>query len=353
MKTQKALSKLALLIAAIVMLAACSSNGGNSGTSSPEQSAGTGGATATASGSPAAEELNWPTQNIEMIVPFNAGGVSDILARSFAEAATGIIDKPITIKNVGGGSGTVGNYELVKAKPDGYTWLWAATGHISSALHITPAQYTMDDFTIVNKVGDMVVTVVVPKDSPFQTLEDLVNYAKENPGKLTVGNPGEATVVAMLANMLEDSTGTEIQHVPFQGSGTLLPAVMGNHVMAAFMNVPEVRGQVESGDLRALAVLSENRVDLMPDVPTAAEQGVEGVAGGAAHFIIIPNNVPEEVVARIDELTKEVYESDKFKELMEQAGYQLGYKNSADARAEVEEWYEKTGEIYRKLGQIQ
>lgn len=344
MKRQKTFATFFVMLAAIVMLAACGGNG-NSGTN-----AGTGGGTA--SKSPEAGQTDWPTKSIELIVPFNAGGVSDILARSFADAATGIIDKPITIKNVGGGSGTVGTYELVKAKPDGYTWLWAATGHISSTLHVTPAQYGLDDFTIVNKVGDMVVTVVVPKDSPFKSLQDLIDYAKQNPGKLTVGNPGEGTVVAMLANMLEDRTGIQLQHVPFQGSGTLLPAVMGNHVMAAFMNVPEVRGQVESGDLRALAVLSDKQVELLPNVPTAAEQGVEGITGGAGHFIILPNNVPEEVVSKIDELTKKVYESDRFKELMKQAGYQLGYKSGPDAKAEVKEWYESTGEIYKKLGMV-
>jgi tripartite-type tricarboxylate transporter receptor subunit TctC len=156
-----------------------------------------------------------------------------------------------------------------------------------------------------------------------------------------------------LANMLQQSAGIELQHVPFQGSGPLLPAVLGGHVDAAFMNVPEIRGQVDAGELRALAVLSEQRIDLMPDVPTAAEQGVAGVAGGAAHFIIIPNHVPDEVVARIDELTKAVYETDRFKELMEQAGYQIGYKTAEESRQEVKEWYEVTGEIYRSLGLIE
>jgi tripartite-type tricarboxylate transporter receptor subunit TctC len=117
------------------------------------------------------------------------------------------------------------------------------------------------------------------------------------------------------------------------------------------MNVPEVRGQVEAGELRALAVLSEQRVELLPDIPTAIEQGID-VAGGASHFIIIPNNVPEEIVAKIDELTKKVYESENFKQKMADISYQLAYKNGADAKAEVDEWYEKTGELYRKLGLI-
>lgn len=332
---------LVLVITIISLLAACG-NGGSKSSSSTN----TGGNTSTETS--AAD--SYPEKNIEIIVPFSAGGVSDILTRSFVEAASDIIDTTITVKNVNGGSGTVGNYELVRAKPDGYTWLWAATGHISSALHITPAEYTMDDYTIVNKVGDMVAIIVVPKDSPFQTLEDLINYAKENPGELTIGNAGEATVVAMLAYLLEDRTETKLQHVPFQGSGELLPAVLGGHVDAGIMNVPEVASQVEAGELRALAVLSENRVGLVPDVPTTAEAGVEGVSGGAGHFIIIPNNVDPAIVAKIDELTKKVYESDKFKQLMEQAGYQLGYKNADDARAEVQEWYEVTGEIYKKLG---
>ncbi|MGG4033897.1 tripartite tricarboxylate transporter substrate binding protein [Paenibacillus cisolokensis] len=349
MKRQTFVFKIAVLISILAILAACASkgNGGQQANNAPETNN-----AQEANNGAEAKETDYPAKNIELIVPFNAGGVSDILARSFVEASTGIINQPITVKNVDGASGTVGNYQLVQAKPDGYTWLWASTGHISSSLHITPAQYTRDDFTVVNKVGEMVVAIVVPKDSPFQTLDDYIKYAKENPGKLTVGNPGEGTVVALLARLLEDKAGIQLQHVPYQGSGPLLPSVLGNHVMSAFMNVPEVRGQVESGELRALAVLSEKRVDQLPDVPTAEEQGIEGLAGGAGHYIVIPNNVPEEVVRKIDELTKAVYESDKFKELMEQAGYQLGYKNSADALKELDEWYETTGELYKKLGMI-
>ena len=338
MKHIKRLSIIALLIAIIFVVSACGNNNkDNTGAKN--------------SGNNAGETVSYPTKPIELIVPFDAGGVSDILARSFVDAAQGIISQPITVKNIGGGSGTIGNYELVKSPPDGYTWLWAATGHISSTLHITPAQYTKDDFTIVNKAGEMVAAVVVPKDSPFQTLQDLVDYAKANPGKLTVGNPGEGTVVALLANMFADETGVEIEHVPYQGSGPLLPSVLGGHVQVGFMNVPEVRGQVEAGELRALAVLSEQRVELLPDIPTAIEQGID-VAGGASHFIIIPNNVPEEIVAKIDELTKKVYESENFKQKMADISYQLAYKNGADAKAEVDEWYEKTGELYRKLGLI-
>ncbi|GBF76596.1 hypothetical protein PA598K_05074 [Paenibacillus sp. 598K] len=336
----------------LALLTACGSNGGGATNNQPNNTNEGAGNGNTVNETPAATDTPFPEKSIELIVPFNAGGVSDILARAFAEAANGVIDQQITIKNVGGGSGTVGNYELVKAKPDGYTWLWAATGHISSALHITPAQYTRDDFTIVNKAGEMAVTVVVPKNSPFQTLQDLIDHAKANPGEVTVGNPGESTVVALLAQLLEDREEIQLQHVPFQGSGPLLPAVLGNHVDVGFMNVPEISGQVAAGELRALAVLSENRVDQLPDVPTAKEQGVD-VAGGASHFIVIPNDVPEEVVQKIDALTKAVYETDRFKELMDQVGYQIAYKNGADSLQEVNDWYETTEDLYRRLGRIE
>lgn len=341
---------LLLLMLALTFVAAC---GNNQGAASPSASAPASESPSSdaATPAPSTSDTPYPEKNIEIIVPFNAGGVSDILARAFAEAATGVIDKSITIKNVGGGSGTIGNYELVKAKPDGYTWLWAATGHISSSLHITPAQYTRDDFTIVNKAGEMAAVIVVPKDSPFQTLQDLIDHAKANPGQVTVGNPGEGTVVALLANLLEDRADIKLQHVPFQGSGPLLPAVLGKHVDAGFMNVPEIQSQVAAGELRALATLSEKRVDKLPDVPTALEQGVD-VAGGASHFIVIPNNVPAEVVAKIDEITKAVYETDRFKELMDQVGYQISYKNAADSLAEVDAWHKTTEDLYRKLGRI-
>jgi tripartite-type tricarboxylate transporter receptor subunit TctC len=343
----KKVSVVAALLALLLFVAACGSNGNStSGGNATGSNAASGNAE---SGNEAGNTVEYPTKPIELIVPFDAGGISDILARAFADAAQGIISQPVTVKNIGGGSGTIGNYELVKSAPDGYTWLWAANGHIASTLHITEAQYTKDDFIIVNRAGEMSGTVVVPKDSPFNSLHDLIEYAEANPGKLTVGLPGEGTVVALLANMLADEVGVQFEFVPFQGSGPLLPAVLGGHVQAAFMNVPEVRGQVEAGELRALAVLSEQRVDVFPDVPTAVESGYN-IAGGASHYIIIPLNVPDEIVAEIDALTKQVYESEKFKQKMADINYQLGYKNGADARAEVDEWYEKTGELYRKLG---
>lgn len=350
MKKVKHLSKLFVFVLIIGLLAACANNGGGQaggGSNSGENAGGnTGGSEASAP--------DFPTKNIQLIVPFNAGGVSDILARAFVDAAAqeGIIDERITVVNKGGGSGTIGNYDLVKSKPDGYTWLWAATGHMSSSLHITPAQYTKDDFIIVNRVGEMSTVLVVPSNSPIETLEDYIEAANSRPGELTIGNPGEGTVVSLAAHIFEEGAEIELNHVPFQGSGPLLPAVLGGHVESALMNLPEVQGQLKSGDLRALAVMSEERIDALPDVPVPGELGIE-IIGGASHFIIVANETPDEIVARIDELTKEVYESERFKQLMEQAGYQLGYRTGAEAREEVDAWYEVTGDLYERLGMVE
>lgn len=303
-------------------------------------------------GSSFAQTNSFPTKPITLIVPFPAGGVSDILARAFADAAQGIISQPIHVVNRGGGSGTIANYEVVRARPDGHTWLWASTGHLSSTLHIVQAQYDMDDFTVVNKVGEMVTALVVPKNSPYETLEEYLAAAAQSPRRITLGNPGEGTVVTLLALLLQNRTDVELTNIPFQGSGPLLTAVMGGHVNSALMNVPEVRGQVGSGGLlRALAVLSESRVDLMSDVPSSYEQGIQ-VSGGAGHFIVIPNGVPDDVVAKIDQETRKVYESEKFRNATMSAGYQLGYKTGAEAREELEAWYDVTRELYQQIGRI-
>lgn len=346
MKNVKHLSKLFIFVLIIGLLAACANNNGQAGGSN---SGGNSGGSGGGESSP-----DFPTKPIELIVPFNAGGVSDILGRAFVDAAAqeGLIDERITVVNKGGGSGTIGNYDLVKAKPDGYTWLWAATGHMSSSLHITPAQYTKDDFTIVNKVGEMTTVLVVPSDSPIEDLTDYIEAAKARPGELTIGNPGEGTVVALTAHILADGGEVELNHVPFQGSGPLLPAVLGGHVESAMMNLPEVQGQLKSGDLRALAVMTDERIDALPDVPTPEEMGVPIATGGASHFIIVPKDTPEDIVAKIDEITKEVYESDRFIQLMEQAGYQLSYKDGQQAREEVDAWYEVTGDLYKRLGMV-
>ena len=215
MLNHKWIFNLVLMITVIGLLAAC--GGGND---TPDQ-AQVNNETENDNTATEVEEATstYPEENITIIVPYSAGGVSDLNARAFAENALKYTDKRIAVENVGGGSGTVGNYRVVQAKPDGYTWLWGASGHMSSILHIVDAPYTMDDFTIVNKVGHMSTVLVVPADSPFDTLDDFITYAKENPNALEIGNPGSGTVVALLARLLQRNAEIEVEHVPFDGSG--------------------------------------------------------------------------------------------------------------------------------------
>lgn len=340
-----------LLLVLALVLAACGGSGGENGQDSvpnqPTENQGQEGQ------EQAESETAWPTSNVEIIVPYPAGGVSDINARAFADVAKEFTDYTFTIKNIGGGSGTVGNYELVKAKPDGKTIMWGASGHMSSTLHITDAPYTPDDFTIVNKVGHMSTVLVVPPDSPFETLEDFVNYAKENPGKINMANPGEGTVVALLARLLEKNTEIELTHVPFEGSGPALNAVMGGHVDAALLNASEVKGQIEAGTLRGLAALSEERIEALPDIPTVGEQGYPDVSGGASHFIVVPNGMSEDLIKAIDEFTKKVYNHERFIEVVGGSGFTISYKDGAEARAELDEWYKVSEELYRLIGEIE
>lgn len=213
------------------------------------------------------------------------------------------------------------------------------------------APYGIDKYSPLVQIGSLRVAVAVKKDAPWQNLQELIAYAKQNPDKLSVGIPGEGTVVHLTGVNFSQKAGIKLTSVPFQGSGRLIPSLLGGHVDLAFLNVSEIMSQYKAGEVRLLGVFADTRVEAVKDVPTAKEQGID-IAGGASHYIVAPNGLPDNVAKTLQEALKRVTEDPQFQEFAKNTGYQVIYAETDKSKQDLKQWYETTGKIYTDLGMM-
>jgi len=309
--------------------------------------------TALAAVNAGAAKEQFPTKPITLIVPFSAGGISDIMARNIAETSRKYIQQPINVINRPGGSATIGTYEMITSKPDGYTLLYGSSGELASGLHLVKAPYGLNDYTPLCQIGSMRAVLAVAKDTKWKNLKEFVKYAKANPGKVTVGIPGKGTVVHLTGEYFAQVAGIELNFVPFQGSGPLIPALLGGHVEAALLNVPEIMGMYKAKEAGILAVFSDDKVEAVKEAPLAKKQGFN-IAGGASHFIAAPNGLSNDTANAIRKLMKKITSDPKFLEITNGMGYSVSYNgNTKECQKFLNDWYQTGGEVYKKLGMVQ
>lgn len=295
-------------------------------------------------------DSQYPNKTVKIIVPFGPGGPSDLNARMIAEHSKSEFPKGIAIANAPGGSATTGTYQAITAEPDGYTWLYGGTAELASALHRISAPYTMDDYQLVLKVGNMPTVLLVKKDPRWSNLKDFVAYAKNNPGAIKVGTPGDASVNRLVGEMFAEATGIKLVMVPFSGNAAVIPGVLGGHVQAGLLNAPDAKAHAKPDtEMLALAVFSAQRVSGIPEVPTAKEQGFD-VSGTVSHYIAVPKATPAKVVESIRDRLKKVLASSAYLKAEEAVAFQVDYQDAVAARKELSQWYDVAGSIYRKLG---
>ncbi|WP_027488807.1 Bug family tripartite tricarboxylate transporter substrate binding protein [Allorhizobium undicola] len=247
----------------------------------------------------------YPTQNITLVVPFTPGGSTDILARVIGQKLEASLGYPIIVESRPGAGGTVGVASVARASADGYTMVM---GHIGT-LGVAPALYpklsydplkSLDPVSGIAQVHNM---LVVHPDVPAKTLAELVDYAKQNPGKLNYasGGNGSAAHIAMVA--LADRAGIQLTHVPYKGTAPAVTDLLGGRVQLTFTGAPNLLQHVEAGKMRALAVSGTTRLKAAPSVPTVAESGYPGFEASQWYGILVPAGTPKEI---IDRLNKEI-----------------------------------------------
>jgi tripartite-type tricarboxylate transporter receptor subunit TctC len=263
------------------------------------------------SASAAAAEA-WPTRPIKLVVPFSAAGTADLLARLVADRLGPVLGQPVVVEHRPGAGGIVGQEQVARAAPDGYTLVVSSLGSFIISPVFTPVPFDpFRDFTHIAYLGGQPVALFANKDLPFRTLSDLVTYAKARPGAVTYATISIGSQTQLLNEQFQGQAGIKMTHVPYRGAGQIVTDVLGGHIAIGITALAAVGGQVSSGAVRGLAIASEKRLPAYPDLPTYVEQGYAGLIGSTWFALSGPANLPREIVDRLNaEVVKILHASD-------------------------------------------
>ena len=255
-----------------------------------------------------ASSQSYPNRPVKVIVPFPPGGPTDGMARIISDRLGTVLGQSIVIENRGGGAGgSVGAKAVASADPDGYTILMTPGGSLTSgpAVH---RNIGYDPLKVFAPVGQLIVThqfICVHPDVPVKTLPELIAYAKANPGKISYGSQGFGTGTHLLNELLKIEAGINIVHVPYRGTGPMLAALIAGEVQMAIDPSTTVLPHLQSGKLRPLAVVTNERSPKMPDVPTTAELGYPKINSPFWLGVVAPAGTPPEIIAKLNAAFRE------------------------------------------------
>ncbi|KQP22459.1 tripartite tricarboxylate transporter substrate binding protein [Pseudorhodoferax sp. Leaf267] len=293
-------------------------------------------------------QSDFPNKPIELVVPFQPGGGTDALARSFADATRKHTSQSFIIVNKPGASGSIGWQDVMAAKPDGYR-LAVITVELATLAHIGVGKIHADDLQPIAQLNADQAAVTVRADAPWNTVEEFLAAARKEPGKLGMGNAGPGSIWHLAASALEDKAGVKFNHVPFQGAGPGVLALLGGHIDAVAVSPAEVTTHVQAGKLKTLAVMAEQRVKGFEKVPTLKERGIDLVIG-TWRGIAAPKNTPPQVVAYLKDLALKASSEPSFRETLDKQNLGFVYADDAAFKAKIMKDDEYFKALITKLG---
>lgn len=295
----------------------------------------------------------YPTKPITIIVPFAAGGSLDVAARSMEKKSIQFLGQPFTVTNMPGGGATIGWNELVRSRPDGYTLGITSTAAILQPLYGQTKYHYPTALEPLAQIATIPVLIAVSTDRPWQSIDDIVQYAKQHPGEIKFGHPGLGTAFHVVGETFAKEANIDITQVPFQGDTEELAALMGGHVQLIIAS-PAIKELVRSGKVRVLAVAGEHRLSdpVFEDVPTLKEQGINVVF---SHWIGIaaPRDIPADIKAKLADGLKKIIEDPEVKESIENMGMTVEYLSPEDS---VNKWVadsERLSKIVKETGIVE
>ena len=245
---------------------------------------------------------SYPTKPIRIVVPFPGGGATDLLARAAAQKLTEAWGQPVVVDNRPGAGGNIGTELVARAAPDGYTLEMGTVGThaINASLYAKMPYDHVKDFAPVILVAGVPNVLVVNPALPVTSVQELISYAKANPGKLNFASSGSGTSIHLSGELFKVMAGVQMTHIPYKGSAPALADLIGGQVQLMFDNLPPSLPQIKAGKLRALAVTSVTRAPALPDVPTVAESGLPGFEASSWFGILAPAGTPPDIIARLN-----------------------------------------------------
>jgi len=295
---------------------------------------------------------DYPSKVIKIVSPFSAGGTNDFLTRSIARSMEAAFKKGVIVENRTGANGMIGADYVAKNAGDPHILLMGngATHGTNSTLYPKIAYDAVKDFTPVGMVAKVPIVLIVSADLPIKSVQDLLAYAKKNPGTLSFGSSGLGGTGHMAGEKFKQVTGIDILHAPYRGDAPAVTDVLGGQIPMAFISATSVLPFVNSGKMRVLAVADDKRAPMLPNVPTLAEQGVNDGAFFTWYAIIAPANVPADIVKKLNETINNALDSQALKDSFATQGAEPVKSTPAELSAFIDGELKRSRTLIQELG---
>lgn len=294
----------------------------------------------------------WPSKTVTIVVPFPAGGTTDVLARAVSNKLSAAIGQAVIVDNKSGAGATLGADLVAKAPADGHTLLMGAVHHTVATSVYKTLRYSFEkDFAPITTVALVPNVMTVSAKSPYNSVKDVITAAKAAPEKLAYGSNGNGTAQHMIGTQFQIESGTKVLHVPYKGSAPLTTDLLGGQVDMSFDTITPVLPFIKDGKLKALAVTTAKRSSTLPHVPTLQEAGVPNIAIGTWFGLLAPAATPKAVVTRLNAEVVKIIQSPEFKKQMADIGAEPVGNKSEDMAKQIKEETEKFAQLV-KVGKV-
>ena len=300
-----------------------------------------------------AQADTWPSKPVTLVVPFPAGGTTDVLARALADRLGPALGKPVIVESKPGAGATLGADMVAKAKPDGYTLLVGAVHHtIASSVYKKLPYDFQKDFQPLTVIALVPNVLVVNASLPVKNVAELVALGKTGKPELSYGSNGNGTAQHLIGTQFENLTGVKLLHIPYKGSGPLTTDLLGGQVTMSFDTITPVLPHIKAGKLRALAVTTGKRSSALPDVPTLAESGLKAFDTGTWFGVLAPVATPKEVTTRLSNEMIKIIQSPEFRKRMEDIGAEPIGNTSEQMAQQIRDDTERFGKLVRQANVV-
>jgi tripartite-type tricarboxylate transporter receptor subunit TctC len=290
----------------------------------------------------------YPTKPISFVIPYPAGGSTDLTGRAMSYAAKSYLGQPVICENKGGGGGTVGPALVISKPPDGYT-IGISSGAVTIAYHMGKLNFNpLTDTTNIIRYTTYVFGMVVRSDAPWKSIQEFVKYAKENPGKVTYGTPGVGTNPHLAMEELSIITGINLVHMPFKGGAEAATALLGGHIDAV-SDSTSWGPMVDAGKFRLLVTYAPQRMPRYPNVPTLKEAGYDMVYSSPL-FLIGPKGMPKPIVSKLHDAFKKSLDDPDYISILKKYDMSLNYLGPEDLDKAIRQESEQIKRVVQKLG---
>lgn len=296
---------------------------------------------------------SYPNRPIRLVVPFSPGGNTDLMARILGQSLSEELGQPVVVENIAGANGSIGASRVASAAKDGYTLLFgtAGTQAINQSLYKSLSEKNLDDYEYLGLVAYIPNILVVNESRvPAKNMTEFVAHAKGQQEGLSYGSPGSGSTIHLSAEMLGTTAGLNLLHVPYRGSAPALSDLMGGQLDFIFENITPAMPFVSSGKLKALAVASEERIPLLPDVPTMIESGFDNFVTGTWNGVLAPKGTPAEITERLSAAVLKCAQDPNFKSKVAEMGGQPRAMPPAEFKRYTQDEYQRWNTVIEAAG---